>query len=198
MRVGDERYQQAVELAVAELRERARRVARPEEGLITYQGFSALLGAGGFKIPYFSKLMSQLLADISLHEDAQGRGMISALVVQTDAGEPGAPSDGFYALARRSPFDREGGDEQVWREEIRRVHEENRDELRPPAGRAVTRENLGAWLLKCNPATWDIESFVGTGEGLDNWSVQPSYRTELMEDGQRVFLWVTGRDNAQV
>lgn len=196
MKVGDERYQQAIELAVAELRERARGAARPEEGLITYQDFSELLGASGFKIPYFSKLMSQLLADISLHEDAQGRGMISALVVQTDAGEPGTPSDGFYALARSAPFDREGSDEQVWREELQRTHREHRDGLRTPAGRTVTRENLGAWLLKCNPETWDIESFVSTGAALDNWSVQPSYRTDLMEDGQRVFLWVTGRENA--
>ena len=62
----------------------------------------------------------------------------------------------------------------------------------------MTRENLGAWLLKCNPAIWDIESFVSTREVPHAWAVQPSYRTDLIEAGQRVFLWVTGRDNASV
>lgn len=62
----------------------------------------------------------------------------------------------------------------------------------------VTRENLGGWILKCNPKLWDFEGFIeenGSGP-IHDWSVKPSYRTELMEAGQRVWLWVSGAANA--
>lgn len=58
---------------------------------------------------------------------------------------------------------------------------------------AVTRGRLGAWLLKCNPAAWDLRGFVASGQTkLTSWAVHPSYRTELMNAGDRVLFWVSG------
>ena len=30
---------------------------------------------------------------------------------------------------------------------------------------AINRSNLGAWLLKCNPALWDLAAFLGPVSG---------------------------------
>ncbi|MCO1594869.1 EVE domain-containing protein [Micromonospora sp. RHAY321] len=63
--------------------------------------------------------------------------------------------------------------------------------------RLVTVENLGAWMLKCNPEVWDLAAFVADGgETIDRWSVVPSYRTALMAEGQQVLFWVTGQGRA--
>ncbi len=57
----------------------------------------------------------------------------------------------------------------------------------------VDRARLGGWLLKCNPAAWDLEGFRATGEErLTSWSVQPNYRSALMRAGDRVLFWVSG------
>ena len=57
----------------------------------------------------------------------------------------------------------------------------------------LTEETLGASVLKCNPAVWDLAGFVASGERtIDNWTVQESRRSEMIEYGQRVLLWVTG------
>lgn len=57
----------------------------------------------------------------------------------------------------------------------------------------VTPENLGAWVLKCNPAVWDLEAYRADGEThIENWSVTENYRSDMMRPGQRVLLWVTG------
>jgi hypothetical protein len=59
--------------------------------------------------------------------------------------------------------------------------------------RTVDRERLGAWLLKCNPAAWDLRGFLATGERrLTSWSVQPGYRSALMAPGDRALFWVSG------
>jgi hypothetical protein len=59
--------------------------------------------------------------------------------------------------------------------------------------RTVDRGRLGAWLLKCNPAAWDLRGFLATGEQrLTSWSVQPSYRSALMAPGDRALFWVSG------
>ena len=59
--------------------------------------------------------------------------------------------------------------------------------------RAVAREQLGAWLLKANPAVWDLRGFLNTGERrLTSWAVQPGYRSGLMRPGDRVLFWVSG------
>ncbi len=58
---------------------------------------------------------------------------------------------------------------------------------------AVTEENFGAWVLKCNPVIWDLQGFVADGHRLiDSWSVVENYRSAMMRHGQRVLLWVTG------
>jgi len=197
MRVGDADFQRAVELTIHELRGRARSAAQLEDCRITYKELSGFLAAEGLTIPFHGDLMSQLLAVATRQEDAEGRGMISALVVATNFGKPTLPGAGFYSLARKPPFSRVGDSTEIWMNELRRVHAENSESTDPaPAARTVTRENLGAWLLKCNPRTWDFEAFRQTGQLLDNWSVQPTYRTELIEAGQRVLLWVTGSDGA--
>jgi hypothetical protein len=38
---------------------------------------------------------------------------------------------------------------------------------------AITAQNLGAWLLGCNPAgVWDLAGFVADGgDWIDDWSV---------------------------
>ncbi|TDW98229.1 putative RNA-binding protein with PUA-like domain [Kribbella sp. VKM Ac-2566] len=61
--------------------------------------------------------------------------------------------------------------------------------------RKVTRENLGAWMVKCNPSVWDLEGFLDdNGEVIDAWAVQENYRSALMMPGDVVFFWVTGTD----
>ncbi|SCG34818.1 protein NO VEIN domain-containing protein [Micromonospora humi] len=59
--------------------------------------------------------------------------------------------------------------------------------------RLVTVENLGAWMLKCNPEVWDLAAFrADGGETIDQWSVVANYRSALMAEGQQVLFWVTG------
>ncbi|MGO4601611.1 EVE domain-containing protein [Terrabacter sp. 2YAF2] len=59
--------------------------------------------------------------------------------------------------------------------------------------RAVERERLGAWVLKCNPALWDLRGLLDSGERrLTSWAVHPSYRTRLLVPGDRVLFWVSG------
>jgi predicted RNA-binding protein with PUA-like domain len=59
--------------------------------------------------------------------------------------------------------------------------------------RAIDRDSLGAWLLKANPALWDISGFLQAGEDrISSWAVQPGYRSRLMTPGDRVLFWVSG------
>ncbi len=53
-------------------------------------------------------------------------------------------------------------------------------------------DDLGAWMVKCKPAVFDIEAAWEAGRRITAWTVVPSYRTDLMAAGQRVLLWVTG------
>jgi hypothetical protein len=64
-----------------------------------------------------------------------------------------------------------------------------------PPPRAVTRESLGAWLLKTDPASTPVPELVAGGfRSMTSRCVRRSYRTELMAPGQLVLLWVSGRD----
>lgn len=195
MHVGDADFERAVELTIEELRRLARDAAQLEDCRITYKQLSEFLAQHGLDVPYHSDLMSQLLANASRREDAEGRGMISALVVTVNYGAPMVPGAGFYRFARQPPFNRVGDQMEIWLTEMRRVFAENRPTPQS-ATRTITRENLGAWLVKCNPRIWDFDTFRHGDEPLENWSVQPSYRTDLIEAGQRVLLWVTGRDGS--
>ena len=59
--------------------------------------------------------------------------------------------------------------------------------------RAVDRDRLGAWILKCNPSVWDLRGLLDSGaDRLTSWAVQPGYRTRLMAPGDRVLFWVSG------
>ena len=61
------------------------------------------------------------------------------------------------------------------------------------ADKAINDSNFGAWVLKCNPnKVWDIDAFRAAGNDLvTDWSVVENYRSDLMEYGQPVLLWVT-------
>lgn len=60
-------------------------------------------------------------------------------------------------------------------------------------GQAVSRDNLGAWLLKAHPDVWDVRRFRAEGESrIRSWSVQPGYRSRLMRPGDRALFWLSG------
>lgn len=59
--------------------------------------------------------------------------------------------------------------------------------------RAIDDSNLGAWMIKCNPAVSDLPAAAdGRVALVDSWCVRPGYRAEMMAAGQRVVLWVSG------
>ena len=63
------------------------------------------------------------------------------------------------------------------------------------SGRTVTPDDLGAWLLRCDPDLWDLPRFRADGHTyVARWSVHLTYRVDLMAAGQNVVLWLT--DNA--
>lgn len=64
------------------------------------------------------------------------------------------------------------------------------------AERPVTRETLGAWLLRCNPARWDVRRFRADGHTyLARWDVYPTYRLPLMQAGDPVVFWLSAGDS---
>ena len=61
------------------------------------------------------------------------------------------------------------------------------------AANLITQDNLGAWLIKCDPARYDLSSAIEAGfEVVTNWSVANNYRSRMMEPGHKVILWVSG------
>lgn len=57
--------------------------------------------------------------------------------------------------------------------------------------RRMTRDALGAWLVRCNPDIWDIVQFMEDGnDWVDEWTVQDNYRSDLMRIGDPIVLWV--------
>jgi hypothetical protein len=60
------------------------------------------------------------------------------------------------------------------------------------APRAVTLDDLGAWLLKGNADRADLADRFARDPTVESWCVQPSYRTRLMHAGQPVVFWVSG------
>lgn len=59
----------------------------------------------------------------------------------------------------------------------------------------ITQDNLGAWLIKCDPdSKFDLPRLIeeqGT-EVVTNWSVANNYRSRMMKPGDRAILWVSG------
>lgn len=63
----------------------------------------------------------------------------------------------------------------------------------------VTRANLGAWVLKCNPEVWDLAAFLALGgTTITDWSVAENYRSDLMRKGDPVIFWVSGPRSGEV
>jgi hypothetical protein len=60
--------------------------------------------------------------------------------------------------------------------------------------RSITRDNLGAWLLKANPESGSpVTRWIEQGgKVVESWCVVPGYRSELMIAGDKVVLWVSG------
>jgi hypothetical protein len=58
--------------------------------------------------------------------------------------------------------------------------------------RAVRLDDLGAWLLKGNADNADLARRFESQPRVDQWCVQPSYRTRLMEPGHPVVFWASG------
>jgi len=58
--------------------------------------------------------------------------------------------------------------------------------------RAVSIDDLGAWLLKASGDRSDIVARADRADHIGQWCVRTGYRTALMEAGQRVLLWVSG------
>ena len=57
----------------------------------------------------------------------------------------------------------------------------------------VDDESFGAWVLKCNPAVFDLAEFLSLGHTqVGSWTVKESYRTQIMRTGQPVVFWVSG------
>lgn len=67
--------------------------------------------------------------------------------------------------------------------------------LRTDAVATVTTADLGAWVLTAKPRVWDLQRWISEGgQGHDDWTVARNYRSQMMEPGQRVLLWIGGSD----
>ncbi|HLL68935.1 MAG TPA: EVE domain-containing protein [Micromonosporaceae bacterium] len=66
------------------------------------------------------------------------------------------------------------------------------------AGRVVSPDNLGAWLLKRNADRSDIAARSARPGHIDRWCVHPNYRTALMRPGQRMIFWASGSGRGHV
>ena len=52
---------------------------------------------------------------------------------------------------------------------------------------AVTETTLGAWVMKCNPAVWDLAAFIAAGETIiDGLSGAECVQVPLHVSGRRV------------
>ena len=60
--------------------------------------------------------------------------------------------------------------------------------------RTITEDNLGAWLIKCDPESkFDLPRAIEEGwTYIDNWSVSRGYRSSMMRPEHKVILWVSG------
>ena len=59
----------------------------------------------------------------------------------------------------------------------------------------MTPESLGAWLIKASGGDPATRAHAARGfADIVTRCARPSYRTELVEQGQRVLLWVSGSE----
>lgn len=58
---------------------------------------------------------------------------------------------------------------------------------------SITRADLGAWLLRCNPSNnAAVIRLADVGGRVSEWCVVGNYRSAMMTSGDRVLLWVSG------
>jgi len=85
---------------------------------INYSALAAQVGLPT-EWPQLGAVLGPILDRINAYERALGRPLLSAVVVRSDTGLPGAS---FFTMARRAGEMLEGEDEQTfWRKEIARV-----------------------------------------------------------------------------
>ena len=63
------------------------------------------------------------------------------------------------------------------------------------AGTRIRDDNLGAWLIKCQPkANPDLPRAIRAGNPppVTRWCVADNYRSRMMAPGDRALLWVSG------
>lgn len=63
------------------------------------------------------------------------------------------------------------------------------------AARTITEDNLGAWVIKCDPKSkYDLPRAIEelSLTEITNWSVADNYRSQMMKPRDRVILWVSG------
>lgn len=63
------------------------------------------------------------------------------------------------------------------------------------APESITADNLGAWLLKCQPrVNQEVPRAIREGrrEAVERWCVADNYRSRMMTSGDRVLLWISG------
>ena len=58
--------------------------------------------------------------------------------------------------------------------------------------------DIAGWVLRANPKTYDVDAELDANGLIEDWSVHESYRTKLMGDGQRCFLWRSGPEGAVI
>nr|WP_256980166.1 hypothetical protein [Rhodococcus sp. 15-1154-1] len=58
--------------------------------------------------------------------------------------------------------------------------------------RPIALDTLGAWVIKCNPASTNLAPMIASGRAHEWWCVAANYRTRLMAAGQPVLFWVSG------
>jgi hypothetical protein len=56
----------------------------------------------------------------------------------------------------------------------------------------VTRDDLGAWLIKGNADLVDLAGRFARDPRVTSWCVRPGYRARLMAAGQPVVFWASG------
>jgi hypothetical protein len=62
--------------------------------------------------------------------------------------------------------------------------------------RKLNRESVGAWLVTCNPDdVYDVTSDADARLHIFSWSLAGNYRTDLVEIGDDIVLWVGGSSN---
>jgi hypothetical protein len=63
-------------------------------------------------------------------------------------------------------------------------------------GRTPGGVPIAAWILKGDPKVFDVDGAFEEGVIDSSWSVYKTYRSELLDDGQRCYMWRSGRDAA--